>query len=364
LVLECDLEAAPSIADRLRGIGYEPLSAPDVKSALRMCEHTQPELIVCDRLDLARKIATAYRYLPVVLMARKLPRETLLEALHAGLVDAWETRSEHLGERVEQVLQRVRAVSGQLKARLDHFGRELEHDQRAGRFIQLGMLPPNPMAIGRYRLQHRILPSLLLSGDFVDYFRISDRYFAFYVADVAGHGASSAFVTVLLKNFSRRLRREYRPSMLQDPGEILRWLNRELLDQQMEKHVAIFLAVGDLQEDCVRFANGGHYPPAISVTGGETRCLKARGQPIGIFPKVHHNVDSIHLNVGDRLVVFTDGVLDVLPDGGLAEQERCMCAAVERYSGLNALWRGLGLSSGETSQGRDDVTCLTVTRES
>ena len=37
----------------------------------------------------------------------------------------------------------------------------------------------------------------MLSGDFVDYFRITDRHFAFYMADVSGHGASSAFVTVL-----------------------------------------------------------------------------------------------------------------------------------------------------------------------
>ena len=364
LVLESDLEVAPSIADRLNAIGYESFSAPDVKSALRMCEHTQPELIVCDRLEWAEKLATAYRYIPVALMSRDLPRETLLEALHAGLVDAWETCSDGLGERVARVLERVKSVSGQLKARLDHFGRELERDQRAGRFIQLGMLPPNPMAIGRYRLQHRVLPSLILSGDFVDYFRISDRYFAFYVADVAGHGASSAFVTVLLKNFSRRLRREYRPSMLRDPGEILQWLNRELLEQRMEKHVAIFLAVADLEEDCVRFANAGHYPPPVSVASGQARRLDARGKPIGLFRDVRHDVDSVHLDVGDRLVVFTDGVLEVLPDMGLAEKERCIRSAVAEHDSLDGLWRALGLSADESSHGPDDITCLTIARES
>ena len=363
LVIDSDPEAAPSIVDRLNEFGYESLSAPDVKSALRMCEQTQPELIVCDRLEWAEVLATAYRYIPVALMSRELPRETLLEALHAGLVDAWETCSDGLGESVARVLERVKAVSGQLKARLDHFGRELERDQRAGRFIQLGMLPPNPMAIGRYRLQHKILPSLILSGDFVDYFRISDRFFAFYVADVAGHGASSAFVTVLLKNFSRRLRREYRPSMLKNPGEILQWLNRELLDQQMEKHVAIFIAVGDLQENCVRYANAGHYPPPVAVTNGRARGLEARGKPIGLFREVAHEVHSIQLDAGDRLVVFTDGVLDMLPYGSLTEKERCIVSAVEEHASLDGLWPALGLSSDESSHGPDDITCLTITRE-
>ena len=131
--------------------------------------------------------------------------------------------------------------------------KDLERDQRAGHYIQMGMLPPNPMAIDRYRLRHRIHPSLLLSGDFVDYFRLADHYFLFYIADVSGHGASSAFVTVILKNFSRRLRREYHPRMLTDPGEILVWLNREMLENDIDKHVAMFVGVVDLQSDTMTY---------------------------------------------------------------------------------------------------------------
>ncbi|MEJ2130358.1 MAG: SpoIIE family protein phosphatase, partial [Gammaproteobacteria bacterium] len=129
--------------------------------------------------------------------------------------------------------EELEAVNRQLTEHL----RELQKDQRAGRHIQMGMLPPSPMAIEQYRLSHRIIPSLFLSGDFVDYFRITEKHFVFYIADVSGHGASSAFVTVLLKNFSRRLRREYKVRMLNRPGEILSRLNQELLDNALEKHV-------------------------------------------------------------------------------------------------------------------------------
>lgn len=365
LVVESDREALPSIADRLKQIGYESLSASNVKSAVRMCEHAQPELIVCDRLEWAGKLASRYRYIPVALMSQELPRETLLDALHIGLVDAWEhcTDQQRLGECIARVLERAAAVSGQIRARLDQFGRELERDQRAGRRVQLGMLPPNPMAIDSYRLQHRILPSLILSGDFVDYFRVSDRHFAFYIADVAGHGASSAFVTVLLKNFSRRLRREYRPAMLGNPAEILKWLNRELLDQHLDKHVALFIAVADLKEDRIRFANAGHYPPPVLVAGGQARSLELKGKPIGLFNSVRHETDSVRLKAGDRLVIFTDGVLDVLPDGALVEKERFVRHAVKDHEGIDALWSGLGLASGDSSHGPDDITCLRVARE-
>jgi serine phosphatase RsbU (regulator of sigma subunit) len=51
-----------------------------------------------------------------------------------------------------------------------------------------------------------------LSGDFVDYFPIDDRHFAFYLADVSGHGAASAFLAVMLKT----LMDQYRKALAQD----------------------------------------------------------------------------------------------------------------------------------------------------
>ena len=156
--------------------------------------------------------------------------------------------------------RRAKAAGQELRARINQYESELKRDQRAGRYIQMGMLPPSPMMIDDYRLQQDMLPSHMLSGDFVDYFAFADGYFAAYVADVSGHGASSAFVTVLLKNFSRRIRREYHPKMLNEPGQILEWLNREILEQHIDKHVAMVLVVADCQRHQFTIVNAGHYP--------------------------------------------------------------------------------------------------------
>ena len=69
----------------------------------------------------------------------------------------------------------------------------------------MNMLPVSPWTHRRVPFAHQIIPSLYLSGDFVDYFRVDERRVAFYLADVSGHGASSAFVTVLLKFMTTRL---------------------------------------------------------------------------------------------------------------------------------------------------------------
>src|SRR5690606_40550624 len=80
----------------------------------------------------------------------------------------------------------------------------------AGRHIQLKLFPERGREIDGLQFDHLIKPSLYLSGDFLDYFQIDERNVVFYLADVSGHGASSAFVTVLLKNLTNRLQRNLR----------------------------------------------------------------------------------------------------------------------------------------------------------
>ncbi len=365
LVVEADPGVSLSLADQFSELGYASLSASNLNSAVRMCDHAHPELIVCDRFEWSEALASQYRYIPVALAASELSTDLLFKAMRAGLADVWRMPGDatELGERVSDLLRRSKAVEGQMETRLNQFVRDLRSDQRAGRLVQLGMLPPNPMAIDHYRLEHRIVPSLILSGDFVDYFRVNERHFAFYVADVSGHGASSAFVTVLLKNLSRRLRREYRPSMMSNPGEILQWLNHELLDQHMDKHVVLLIAICDLETDTVRFANAGHYPPMAFVSKDETRFLNLKGKPIGLFDTVNYEVLALDLSVGDRLVILTDGVLESLPHKSLEDKERHLLEVIRDNESVEELWCALELADTEEAHGSDDVTCLMVTRE-
>jgi phosphoserine phosphatase RsbU/P len=269
---------------------------------------------------------------------------------------------DEMAERIAHVHRRKLAASSEAEARLSGFLTDLERDQRAGRYIQMGMLPPNPMAIDSFRFQHRILPSLILSGDFVDYFRITDRHFAFYVADVSGHGASSAFVTVLLKNFSRRLRREHRPSMLSEPGEILQWVNRELLEQNIDKHVALMLGVGDLETGEIRLVNGGHYPPAILVRDGVSEFLEQRGKPVGLFEAVEYQARGVSLGAGERLVMFSDGIMDAMGPGELAAKEQRLLRAARDGASVEDMWRLLEPTFSNDVE-PDDMTCLVVQRE-
>ena len=242
-----------------------------------------------------------------------------------------------------------------------HF-KDLQRDQRAGRHVQMGMLPPSPMAVDEYRLRHQIWPSLMLSGDFVDYFEISVGYFAFYVADVAGHGASSAFVTVLLKNFSRRLRREFVPSMLSEPGEILNWLNSELLDNGIDKHVAILCGTVNTATNRLELANAGHFPPAILIRSETAEFVEQASKPAGLFVDVDYHSKSIDLAAGDALMVVSDGLFEHMAGNDLAQHEqRILGAARQCENDSDKFWQLLGCDP-ETASA-DDITWFLLARD-
>lgn len=312
-----------------------------------------------------------------VVLALPYPAEPddVLEALRSGAVDVWTSRDLGEGQQPDPagvLRQRLQKRRQAVRDRWLQYENQSRRDQRAGRNIQLGMLPPNPMMIGDYVLRHRVVPSEVLSGDFVDYFQLAQHFLVAYLADVSGHGASSAFVTVLLKNFSRRVRREYRVDMLQQPGLILAWLNRELLEQKIDKHVTMALLLIDLRTDTLLHVNAGHYPQVIHVReNGEARFVDAGGKPVGLFPEVAYTSATTTLAPGERLVVFSDGVLELLPEESLSAKEGRLLAAAAAGDRIEAVWTSLGFEQdgrrrdGPSADvhGPDDMSCLIVSRE-
>jgi sigma-B regulation protein RsbU (phosphoserine phosphatase) len=77
----------------------------------------------------------------------------------------------------------------------------LQEDQEAGRRIQFKLLPQTPFSpVENCTVTHRILPSLYLSGDFIDYFKIGEGKLGFYLADVSGSRCSQCFRDCFFKS--------------------------------------------------------------------------------------------------------------------------------------------------------------------
>jgi phosphoserine phosphatase RsbU/P len=229
----------------------------------------------------------------------------------------------------------------------------LRLDQQAGGQIQRKLLPPRPQTSGGVTCDYWFAPWLYLSGDFLDFQRLDERHLLFYFADVSGHGASSAFVTVLLKYLANRWQGEWdgtAPEAL--PPRWLNDLNRELLDTGIGKHATLFVGVIDLERRYLHYSLGAQLPMPLLVADGEVRPLPGEGMPVGLFPGADYPTLGCSLPENFRLWLCSDGVLECLPgetlDTRLRELEQRVLAS-ETLEDLRA-----SLALGHLASG-DDV---------
>lgn len=305
---------------------------------------------------------------PILFVNEALGVDDMLQALSNGAADCWSMTmpAEQITERGESLITRLQrthqatqraARDGEAAARLSTLEKELHDDQRAGQSIQLGMLPAQHKQMDRFCFSRWVQPSLMLSGDFIDYFPLQERYLACFLADVAGHGASSALLTVMLKNISWRLQQKFGMPEFESPGNMLSWINDTLIGQGIEKHVAMFLGIIDKETRTLHYSMAAQYPPALlrSADGASTVLLQ-EAKPLGLFPNMAYVSDEVDFPEGSTLFVFSDGAMDCLPAAGFEEKELALQMLVETLPEPAKLWSRLC----ESLKNWDDVSLLAV----
>lgn len=334
------------------------------------CSLALVDLDNCPDLALLDQIALTLSPKPTIAITSGSDSETLLNALRNG-ADSVFTRAELEGDTrklvysLDRHLQRAAAIenANYLRDSLSQSLEELKADQNAARQIQVRLLPPADQMIGDLHCRYLLQPSLLLSGDFVDLIPLSDDKLLFYLADVSGHGASSALVTVLLKNMTNRLLRGLHngeSQLLEDPEKMLQHFNREVLLTSLGKHLTMFIGVIDTQRGLLDYAVGGHHPLPVLVQQGEAAYLSGRGMPVGLFEQAQYDRVQLPLATSFDLILFSDGILELIEGDNLEEKEQnllglCQHADVSPSSILEKL-------QGEQGANPDDVAIMMVSR--
>lgn len=383
LIIDDDDVVRASLAAYLEDSGFKVLQANNGLQGLEVFQQEGPDLMICDLrmpqvdgLELIRRINALGVEVPVIVVSGAGVMNDAVEALRLGAADYLIKPLEDLAvleHSVRRALDRARLrVENQLyREKLEATNRELQaslhllqEDQNAGRQVQMNMLPVTPWQADGLNFAHQIIPSLYLSGDFVDYFRIDERRIAFYLADVSGHGASSAFVTVLLKFMTTRLLYEWRrggtlPEF--KPSDVLGHINRGLINCKLGKHVTMLGGVIDEESGMLTYSIGGHLPLPVLFENGQAHYLEGRGLPVGLFEEAEYGDLVMQLPESFSLTLLSDGILDLLPGDTLKEKELALPQLVSQAGGtLGGLRQVLGLANlGEMP---DDIALLVLSR--
>ncbi len=382
LIIDSDEHARSELARYLEARGFYVTGYPDLNSARSLFDDNIPDIIFADMSpeaigELAGKLEDAEAFTPIVACYSTADAPKVVHALRAGAADILlkpcsddrGALDDVIGKLFDRV--RVNRLNQLYRQELEEANRdlrdgiaELRADQRAGRKVQLRMLPDKEQVLSGLSIDHLIKPSLFLSGDFLDYFRISEDKVLVYIADVSGHGASSAFVTVLLKNLTNRLQRNLRRGSSDDilyPERFLERINSELLDTGLGKHVTVFVGIISTTDRRLRYSVGAHFPmPILSFEGGRTEFLEGSGLPVGLFEAPEWAVYEVPLDQPFHLILFSDGILEVIKAKSLDEKEKTLLELVSGGSHtIASLSDALNLD--EITELPDDIAIVSVT---
>ncbi len=162
-------------------------------------------------------------------------------------------------------------------------------------------------------------PAKEIGGDFYDIFKVDDRKVAFVIGDVSDKGIPSAL-------FMMRSRSTIREKLLakSDVGEAVSLANEALMeDNPTSMFVTSFVSVLDLDTGELSYVNAGHIPP-ILITGSESNCIEGNKAPFLGMRSYTYATNSIILNEGDIVTLFTDGFTEAESNGKFYGIERAL----------------------------------------
>ena len=197
-----------------------------------------------------------------------------------------------------------------MNARLyaEHVERErrLEHEILMARDVQRAMIPESPPHIKGFEIAARLEPALNLSGDFYDYIPLSDKRLGLMIGDVSGKGIRAAMGMAASRSILRSVARRGGGSsrVVRDANmRLYRDLGRQLL-------LTLVYGILDAESKTLQYCNAGHNSPLLVRASGKWRALKTGGLLLGVFDKQQYKSETLHLEKGDVLFFYTDGLVE------------------------------------------------------
>lgn len=378
-VLIIDDEEAVRRASRrvLEHSGLRVLEAEDGRAGLELCGSQAPGVVFLDLrmphmdgLDVLSALNEQSPETPVVVMSGYGTMTDAVEALRRGAWDfvAKPMDNELLVRAARRGLERssllrqnreyaesLRRMNERLSVALD----ELQRDEQGARQLQFQLLPEDGLRIGPLHCFRLLYPSQMLSGDFVDYFPLGQRYAGMYLADVAGHGAASAFVTAILTTLVAKYREALRSradETILHPLQLLTSLDADLVSLSVPKHVTLFYAVLELETGRLVYANAGAFPFPFLASAGKVVELECAGRPLNLPGRGRFGNGEARLAPGARLLLVSDGVLELEPKQTHRVQRDRVAALLGRSQSVTEISAQLGLAANRSL--RDDVALL------
>jgi len=190
---------------------------------------------------------------------------------------------------------------------------KMSKDLSFARTIQKKILPKRGR-LGPFNIDYLYFPSEMLSGDIFDINIINENLIGIYISDVVGHGITASIMTMFIRQAMKSIKYEYL-----NPSEAISELHQRFLDLNLDsdKYFSIFYCIFDRRDRTFKYVNGGHNCIPLHINGNGIEFLEAKGYPITcLFDTIKYEEKSVRLEKGDKLLFYTDGVIETKNEKG------------------------------------------------
>jgi sigma-B regulation protein RsbU (phosphoserine phosphatase) len=312
---------------------------------------------VCRRL----KANPDTRDIPVIFLTGQTGTEDETRGFEVGAVDyIHKPFSEAVVKARVRTHLMLREAHAQIARQLVAINMELE----MARQIQLSILPRDTPKIQGLEIVARYLPMTSVAGDFYDFIMVDEKHVGILVADVSGHGLPSALIASMLQ-----VALTAQAGHASDPARVLSGLNQALCGKFEDTFVTAVYVYVDMEKKLLTYAGAGH-PPVLfwRKSAGNVSEVQENGLFLGMFPQATYASVQLPVGVGDRGVLYTDGI----PETKNPSQEEFGTARFKRFMESNQGLAGDQFADGlldelsrfsQQPRGegqQDDITVLTI----
>lgn len=246
-----------------------------------------------------------------------------------------------------------------MKIELFEANRSMLDDIRFVRKVQSSILPKSK-DYGNINLEGIYVPSANVSGDLYDIIKLDDNKYAFYIADVMGHGVKASIMTMFIKVSMTSIFDKH-PELT--PSDAFLKLRERFFDLDIDssQYFTAWLGIFDFKDNSLIFSNAGHNCPPMLYKNSVYDCefLHANGRMISnIIEPDKYNEVTLNLEEGDKILFFTDGAIEASNEDkkefGLEKLRETFC----KFQDINKIYDRI--SDFTWGEQQDDITLAMI----
>ncbi|CND84893.1 SpoIIE family protein phosphatase [Yersinia nurmii] len=286
------------------------------------------EMPVMDGVKLCTTIRKHYtdRYIYLVLITVRQSIEDLIAGLDAGAddflskpINQSELRARlHAGERILMLEATLDARNQKLSQAYE----QIENDLQAAAKLQRSILPAEKLMVNGFQAEWMFIPSAYVSGDLLSFFQLGNQHIGFYSIDVAGHGVAAAMLSLsvarqflngrTVDNLLISLADTPAGYLITPPHKVVNELNRRFCieNDDISTYFTLIYGVIDVQTAAGVLCQAGHPTPFIVSSSSQITPVGEGGPPVGLIDSMDYQDTAFTLASGDRLYLFTDGIIE------------------------------------------------------